>query len=526
MRPRLGPVGADLLIVAGLLVVGVFQWQGGEAGWPTLQDQLLDGMDAGEWADQMRAWTQGRPDDLDGHRMPTWTLLVGLLAPLNVGLAGHLVNHLLQLALGPIVYGLGRVTGMGRGSAAVAGAWVAANAVLVLASRRFGVDPTIATFIPLALLAAHLTRWRWWLAPLAGAVSALTAAAHFTTLPIPIPAFALAILVAKPGERAMAGIGFLAGLALTWGMIFQAFPWIGWETLVASVGESASHPAAGGAGAPGWERMLSSGWLSARTHLGGALSDYAGRMHAFGIPLLAAVGLAVLGAAGVGLGGQARPAAARRGARVLESPGATPGWGGGLGLALALAPVPVLLAMQAAPRYSDNLLPLAILLVVRGLAVCVGFAERWGGPRCDAVFGVLGGIWAVSGTATGVPAAPMSSALLDREVGAMLAANAPPGSCVVSSLRDAVAYAGLRFVRIGCPTSTTQDSFRDCLSTLQRQCRDQDSVGWIIVERTPLDERSAARRAMDDWAKAEFGVIAEALTPTETVSLVRLPFSP
>lgn len=521
MRPA--PAVTEALIVTGLVAVGLYQWQGGEPGWPTLQDHLLDGMDAGEWADQMRAWVQGRTDDLDGHRMPTWTLLVGLFGSMNIALAGHLANHLLQLALGPIVYGLGRVTGMGRGSAAVAGAWVAANAVLVLASRRFGVDPTLATFVPLALLAAHLPRWRWWLAPLAGAVSALTAAAHFTTLPVPLPAFAIAVFVARPGERAMVALGFLAGLALTWGTIFQVFPWIGWETLVASVGESASHQAAGGAGAPGWERMLSSGWLAARTHLGGALGDYVGRMHALGVPVVAAAVLAVLGVGGVGLGGAAPPKR-RRGPP--EPPALPAGWMGGVGLALALAPVPVLLAMHAAPRYSDNLLPLAILLVVRGVAVGVVYAERWGGPRCDAVFGVVGVIWALSGTATGVPAAPLSSALLDRDVGTMLAANAPPGSCVVSSMRDAVAYAGLRFVRIGCPIATTEASFRDCLSTLQRQCRDQDAVGWVIVERFPLDERSVSRRAMDDWAKAEFGVIGETRTATETVSFVRLPFSP
>lgn len=515
----------DLALLMALVGLGLYHWPGA-TGMPSPQDLLLDGMDAGEWADQARAYASGRYESLDGHRMPTWTILSGLVAGADIPEAGHLVNHLLQVALAPVIYGLGRAWGLGRGTSLLAGALVAANAVLVLASRRYGVDPTVTTLIPLCLLAAHLVRARWWLGLVAGAVTALATASHFTTLPYPFPAMLTVLLVARPGERLPATLSFLAGLSLTWGAIFLVFPWIGVDILLLSVAESASHEAAGVPGTPGWERLLGAALSAVRHDLPGAAVDYASRLHAAAPPAALTFLLATLGAVGLGLGG---PPRRRRGVLPPASPAP---WAGGVVLLAALAPVPVLLAMHAAPRYSDNLLPIAIILVVRGLASGAALLDgalprawpRALAGRSDAILGAIGCIWAVAATARGIPTANLEDALVDQAVGTFLTEHAAPESCVVSPMRDAVAYTDLRFVRIACPASPTEPSFRACLSGLAWQCPDHDTLTWLVLERTPLDERSPAKKAMDEWAIRSFPRLGEYRTRTVHVSLVELPF--
>ncbi len=526
---RFGPVGpgptltrgaprpalwADALLVTLLVALGLTQWlPDGLPGWLTPQDQLIDGLDAGEWADQARAYNAGRLGDLDGHRMPTWTLLSGLLAGLGVPVAGHMVNHLLQVVLAPVVYGLGRAWGMGRDASMVAGALVAANAILILASRRFGVDPTVTTMLPLCLLAAHAVRLRWWLSALAGAAAALCAASHFTTLAYPVPAALSVLIVAARGDRLRALAGFVVGLALTWAALFQVFPWIGVSQLLAGVAESASHEAAGVPGMPDWQSLLSRALQAARTQLGGSLVVYVGRFHASAPPALLIAALLVLGVSGVGLdrGGPRRAGAG------------TPAWLGGVVLLMALAPLPVLLSMRAAHRYTDNALPIAILLAARGVAVILAaLPTRWGQVPAAALATMLT-LWAVRPAAGGIPPSGLETALIERDVGALLSEHVPTGGCVVSPMREAVAYADVTFVRIGCPDAPTESAFRSCLASLRWQCAGQDTLHWVVFEQTPLDERHAALKAMDEWAVAGFPVVAEYRTHAIQVSVVELP---
>ncbi len=510
-RQPYGPL-VDLTLVGLLLLVGLYHWphvaSEGAPWWATPQDLLLDGYDAGEWADQHRAWRDGRLGDLDGHRMPTWTLLAGPVASVSVPLAGHLVNHLLQLALAPIVYGLGRALGMGRGTSAFAGVIVATNATLVLASRRFGVDPTITTLVPLALLACHLVRVRWWLGLLAGAVGALATASHFTTLPYPAPLALSVVLLARPGERVPSLIAFCSGFLLAWGVVFDLFPWIGVETLLKSVGESASNQVAGTPGARGWESAVArvSGILA--NDLEGAFNTYGTRMHTAAPPAVLLVPLAMLGVAGVGLdtaGPKAR----------------TPGWIGGLLLALSLAPAVALVAMQAPSRYSDNLLPLATLLAARGLASLLVPLRHT--PRPDLAAGALASVLALRATAGGFSSGNLQLARFNRDVGALLEAQVAPRTCVVSPLRDAVAYTDLHPIRIDCPVAATEASFRACLSGLRRQCFASRSLVWVVNEQVPVDTRSAPLKAMDAWALANWGSVGELRTPGASVWLVQVP---
>ena len=524
---RFGPCGApsvpspgpalwgDALLVTLLVALGLYHWlPDALPGWLTPQDLLIDGLDAGEWADQARAFNDGRFRSLDGHRMPTWTLLSGLLAGLGVPVAGHLVNHLLQLAVAPVIYGLGRAWGRGRGASMVAGTLVGANALLVLASRRFGVDPTVTTMLPLCLLAAHLVRVRWWLGVGAGVIAALCAASHFTTLAYPIPAVISVLIVAPTGRRLRTLVAFGLGFALTWAALFQVFPWIGVSQLLQGVAESASHEAAGVPGMPDWGSLLGRAFVAARTQLGGELVTYVNRMHGAAPHGLLVAALVVLGVSGVGLAGDADRKRAGTG---------RPGWLGGAVLLSALAPLPVLLSMGAAHRYTDNALPIAILLAVRGVAVLVAALPRsWGRAPAVALATVLT-LWALRPTALGIPPSGLETALIERDVGALLSAHVPAGGCVVSPMREAVAYADVRFVRIGCPDAPTESAFGSCLASLRWQCPGQDSLHWLVFEQTPLDERHAALKAMDEWAVAGFPVVAEYRTHAIHVSVVRLP---
>ena len=102
----------DLLCVAALAGACVLHWPTTEITltvpgpeqpeWGTIRDALLDGPDAGEWARSMLALHDGRYNELETHRLPTWMLIVNAVMSIepNVVRAGHLANHLLNLTQG------------------------------------------------------------------------------------------------------------------------------------------------------------------------------------------------------------------------------------------------------------------------------------------------------------------------------------------------------------------------------------------------------------------------------------------
>ncbi|HNC94672.1 MAG TPA: hypothetical protein PKW90_01040, partial [Myxococcota bacterium] len=119
-------LGADGVAVVFLLVWGGMLWpMGGGDGlpfWATITDKMLFGPDAAAWAANALAFFDRRYDDLDFHRMPTWTLMTaaGMTTGLDVVLSGHLVNHLMHLLLPVVLYFLGSLGGS-RGAGLGAG---------------------------------------------------------------------------------------------------------------------------------------------------------------------------------------------------------------------------------------------------------------------------------------------------------------------------------------------------------------------------------------------------------------------
>lgn len=532
-RPGLGPL-LDLTAVALLLGAGLWLWPHGTVGpqappegapvWATLQDYLLDGLDAGEWGDQTSAYFSGRYESLDGHRMPTWTIVAGLFAGMGVPLAGHFANHLLQLFLPVVVYALARVTSVGPGLALGAGLTVATNAVLVVSSRRFGVDPTIYFMLPAAMLGAHLVAFRWWMSPLSGAIAAAAAVSHFTTLPFAVPAALATLLWARPVERGRAAFGFATGFALCLYLIFRVFPWIGLKGLVNSVGESAALKAPGAVKEVPWGDIFQKALDNAFETVPAGLLDYTSRLNLPMVPASILLGLVLLGAVGWALPTQPLEPVSRR-ARRLSPPSPLQGWyrehgpaiTQGAPMLLALAPVPVLLLMSAPMRYAETLTPLATVLAFRGVAslIYVG-TSVWNARVRRLPSGLLDGalglvcVGSMAGTVSqGISSQVMTDQLAEREMGLSLAQHFPAGTCVASPVREPPAYAGLTYARSMCPTSANEEAYRACLGSIRRGCPGELPLAWMVVSGLSYDSRSPARQGMDDWIAQQYPLVAE-----------------
>lgn len=526
--------GLDLAACVALLFLGLHLWPHGAMGqaelpdgapaWATLQDYLFDGLDAGEWADQTTAYFAGRFDQLDGHRMPTWTLLAGFASSLGPALAGHLVNHLTQLVLPLVVYGLARASSVPASLSFAAGATVASNTVLIVSSRRFGVDPTIYLMLPLAMWACHLVRIRWWLAPIAGVIGGLATIAHFTTLPFAVPLTLAALVLARRGERLNALGGYLVALIGTLWAVFQVFPWLGFRLLIQSVGESASLQAPGVVAAPAWGDVFAKAADNAVHAVPTGLLSFAGKLNAPLLPDAVGAVLVVVGALGVGLesargepGGRSRWASAVpiRLRRWWRHRGG--GIAAGFPILLGLSPVPVLLMMKAAPRYAETLLPLAVVLLLRGVAsvfatVDAGALDRWRKWPAGRLTDVAGLAWAgglVASVSGGVPTLILTDRLVERDLGLAMQANFPASSCVSAPIREAAAYAGFSYARSMCPTGTTEVEFSACIQAIRRSCAKGDTIAWMVVDGQVPDPRTAARKAMDAWVLSQFPLATE-----------------
>lgn len=485
-------------------------------------DVYLSGPDAASWAQNAQAFADGRYGALDDHRMPTWTLLTGGLmrvAPLDVAAAGHLVNRGLHLGLALAVYALGRALGM-RGAALAAAAAVAFHPALLGAAAAFGVDPTVAFGVVLTLLSARAAG-RWWgLAPLAGAVGALTAASHLTAVAFWVTGAVMVAATGRGWRRVAAVVLYGVGFAATLRAVYLVFPLMPRE-MWADVFAEGIHTTAGNtspaAAAASREAALATLRARAPEAAASAMDGVAAAFH-LGMPRAAAWAVLALGVLG--------PRAVRGGAHVLG----VPRWreqaarvvasaGEGLPLLLALAPLVALAAADAPTRYSQNLLPVAALLLARGgttLCAAIGtLGRRFGVWRADArgvaglaeavlAFGVLARDQLDTGPRTPVHHADAADpAEQARRLGERLASRFPPGSGASAMVREPLAYAGLPYCpHTACPMADTEDAFAACLTILQTECPGAGEVAWLAIDGLPPGQETPARRAMSAWIDA------------------------
>lgn len=536
----------DVAVCGMLLFIASTVWSmnGGEGlpFWAGPSDPLLEGPDSGEWAANAVSFSNGRYDQLDLHRMPTFVILTGLFSKItpSVAYAGHLVNHLLHTLLPLVLYGIGRLSGS-RSVGIGAGIMAAVSPVLVAASWRFGVDPTIAFMVPLTLLFA-LIAGRWWkVAPIAGVVGALGASAHFTTLFHPFVGL-LAVALTSKGwrNRSLAAGGYILGVAVGVLAIFSVFPFAGISGLESALFEgivAGSQPVSGTAGVasePSIE-ILQTGLSGS---VSGAVSNSLEQLFSSSVPWGLMVFALWFGLLGIGL---KRSTESRGLGRLL----AISDWRGGLLLIACLAPLPLFHASGAEPRYSYNLLPVVCLIYMRGLvsmALCFEFLIRGGisrylprqwSSRLVGVFGLVVSVfvsrayWADS-VNSHVQGPPAMSATASWAIGIRVGELFPEVGGAVSPLREALVYADKTYCpHTVCPTANHTGAFWDCLSVANRECDGEGDIPWIVVWRSRFDERSEARKGMDEWVIEQFGQLDTVEVPFGhpefTATIVSIP---
>lgn len=528
----------DALAVLVLLVLGVIQWLAPAGGgdlpaWATPHDLLLAGPDAGEWAINAMRLARGELERVDAHRMPAWLLVVGATSWVmpDIAEAGHLVNHLSFVALPLVLYGVGRADS-GPATGLIAGLLGMGCVPLLKASAMYGVDPFVATVLPLTLLATLPVRERFWLAPLAGMVAGFAALSHFTALPYVLPA-GLLILLRGPTPRwwhRLAGFGLYAvGVALVVLAAEAAVDLIDPADFLGAVSEGIEKSDSAG---PRPTELTSSAKQTLEMGSGQAVEQALQTgVTSFWRPLPVPWGLLLvlpwLGAIGLGLGTAKGPGRWRF-ARWLD---------GSLGLVLVccLAPLPVFAAAGAEPRYSTNLLPFVAILLARGVVAIpslieLGLREKWAWlPR-----GVLGlplaiwvGLHAWNNTwdQRQHPMPTEENARASRALGLALAEHFPGGGGAASPVREAAAYAGRDYCpQTGCPFGATTAWFEQCIKVMREECAGEGPIPYVVLENPPIGMGDSENElAMGRWAVERYEVLDVVESSTFTATLVSIP---
>ncbi len=525
----------DLFLVFLLLGLGWSTWPSGGGGdlpfWATLHDQLVSGPDAGAWASGARALAAGRLEALEAHRMPTWIVLTAAMHKVYpVALAGHFVNHGLQLLLPVVVYGVGRLSG-GRVVGFGAGILVACCPPLVAASRRFGVDPAVGFFVVLMVLACLLVakRWRW--SPLAGAVAALASATHFTTLGFGVAGLFAMLLLGVGWRRWAQTAGYLLGFALVWMALFSVFPWAGFSGLFLAIpegitpGEFALDAAPEAVWGPSLEIMKANASTAAEDAVAGMMRLLRPGWLPWGLGIF----VLWLGVPGFEL---EEPAPDTRGWRRWW---ASCSWKKGLILLVCLAPLPVLAAASAEPRYSQNLLPVVAILLMRGCVSLARILERilcatplggwWPAGVLPLVLG-LGlslGYRAETNVSSAQQPPPMFGTVAMR-IGNMVGEHFPEPGGLVCDLREAVIYTARDYCpRTVCPQTVHPATFSTCLAIMGAECTGEGPLPYVVLDRGAADERTEARLAFDSWVLNRWSQVADVKVGGFEARLVAIP---
>lgn len=543
--------GLDALLLTALLVLGLLFLPGiGTAGgadlpfWATHDDLLLVGPDAGAWASSAHVVHQSDWASLDVHRMPTFSIVVGalLFVQPDVALAGHLLNHGVMLLLPLVIYGLGRIGG-GHGVGFGAGFMVACCGPLINASRLYGVDPLIFSLVPASLLATAAVRRWWWLAPGAGMLVAAASATHFTTMPMWVPPLLL-LLLAGPRSwwrRLLAVLLFLAAGAGLLLLIFQVFPFPTSAELAQNISEGIA-PGSASPHAPTLSTdalgILQSGMGTA---IDRAVTNVMVVLQPSWVPWHLGLALPWIGALGIGL------------ARRATSAGSTPRWKRALGtidlplglvLLCYLAPLPVLAAAQAPERYGWNLLPIAALLLVRGLASIAftlghGIRALWRRWPLGLLSMAVGVAVACASWTNGHSARFVLPPSMDgqevRQLGELIQQHFEPGGGAVCSVREAVAHAGRQYCpHSPCPMGIGEHFFEQCLATIDTECGGEGPVPYVVVQQASRLPHTALqpsqggptrpeRVAFDAWILERFQPVDSFDARQFTAHLLSLP---
>ncbi|MCK6505030.1 hypothetical protein L6R53_16800 [Myxococcota bacterium] len=530
--PRSARLALDGLAVLAVLGVAWWLWPvtrmpadvdlGQVPWWGGARDLMLEGPDAGEWARNMRLLSEGRWDELDHHRLPSWMVMVAALMELepDVVRAGHITNRALFVVLGLATWTLGRLGG-GRVVGLLAAAMAMATTHVMSATERFGVDMSVSAMIPAVMAAAALATRSWGLGVVAGGLAGLAAGLHYTTPPYLVPPLLLLLggatapLWTRSGvlRRLGAVALYLAGAALVVRGLLVIYPVPSPHVFLEDLANGIS-PGAPGQGARTLQASLAEVRAGLPAHAVAATSAAVDRVRIQGLPWAAMVALPWLGVLGLGLGtsraGQGSPW------RALLA--RTDTWTG-IALLCCLAPLPVLFGVGAPERYGNNLLGVVAVLAARGVGSLVALVDttlRFAWPRWP-----RGPLALVVGLPlVGLVLAPrqhqrQTPPPLPQEVGTMLLGNAlaahfPAGTGVASPIREALVVANLSFCpqRV-CPTQATDEAFARCVRVLAQECEGEGPIGYVWTSAEHFYDPNSKRHEMDDWVAARFPAVSE-----------------
>ncbi len=533
LRSAGAEAGYDVVGVAASLAVGAWVWLGHGVGatadwipgdgpwWARPGDYLLSGPDAGAWASNATALSLGRTGDLDPHRLPIYPMLTALVMHVqpDVALAGHLVNHLCLLALGPVVYLLGTrwmQRGLAFGAAVVASTWIVGFA----AAQRYGVDPLVMLAVPMALLAAEVGARQPWLAPVGGLVAGVAGASHLTTVGLPFAALLLCLLRGEKGKRWPGALAFLVGAVAGIGLVFLNYPLLPSEMVASTLAEGVA-PVANNAGRAG---TLASPAVAATAVVGGlpAALDEVMRFVATNtrptwLPWVVALVVPWLGLFGPALVGRWT----WRRVRI----GLAEGLSVGVPIVAALAPLLAFAAARSPERYTANFFAVVVLVVFRGYGLVYALATvrldgRWRQVGAVALgLAVAGGLWRPDLLALEVQKAPSSDDIAVRQLGSLIRGHFASGGGASCTLREADAYAGRAF----CPYSqgaAFAASPEPIRAQLTAECGGDGDIPYVVLDGSGVHDGSdAARHAMDAWVVDHGNLVATLPLPGFTARL-------
>jgi hypothetical protein len=481
--------------------------------WARLKDHLLDGPDAGAWASNALALAAGNRSDLDPHRLPVLPYLTAFVLKFqpDPALAGHLVNHVLHVLLGPVIYLLAS-RWMGRGMALGAAIAAVTYPLGVAAADRYGVDPLVALALPLAMLAAEGgARFPAW-SVVFGVLVGVASTCHLTTVGAWAPALLLCLLRGQPGWRRWVGtLGLAAGGLLGVGLVFLDYPTLPFDLFIGSLAEGVAPTGPTGGDVPA-QSVLEKAVAIVVAGGPSAVEDVVALLLSTArprwLPWSLALALPWLGVLGV--------AVEREQGRSSRASRFVGGLRAGLPLAAALVPLLAFAAAGSPPRYSANFVPLGIVLMFRGLATAPALLdralerfERWPAGVLGLVLGLAsaGSLWNEDLALGPSRRPPNGRDIGDWRLGALLRAHFPPGGGAASLRREAIAYAG----RVYCPFSPgynfrmEKEPYRAHLST---ECGGEGPIPYVVLAGDGTGA-SAERVAMDAWVTQHAPLVAE-----------------
>jgi hypothetical protein len=205
----------------------------------------------------------------------------------------------------------------------------------------------------------------------------------------------------------------------------------------------------------------------------------------------------------------------------------------GLPIVAPLGVLPAYFLVSAPLRYAGTLLPLVVVLVVRGVASLTALVLRATRASSPAwIPSLAGAIVVIAPSLNPPPPAPHGDGDRDAVLAAAAAYVAerwPSGTDVATATTEVSAAAdAMSCPADHCPIEAKEAIFRACLATLRATCAHpgSDTIPYVVAAHLPIDDRPAPRAAMDAWIAAAYPAVTTFASPTMRVDVIALPAEP